>query len=124
MKTFLSLVMLSACSAGTWRHIDRTTLAMSTASIACDWGQTATMAAKGWDRGLGPQHEENPIMGEHPSVAVVSAYFMTALVINTAVWAVLPASWRSAIPTAITGSQTITIERNVSASNTLCGVPI
>ena len=54
-----------------------------------DWGQTRHIAKN-------PQqfHENNPTLGGHPSVGQVDAFFISGIVLNTAITHILPSAWR------------------------------
>lgn len=117
-----ALLLLALVATGC-AHVDRATLITSTVSLACDWGQTRSMAANDWAHPTGPQRyeEANPIMGKHPSTLVVDTYFMSAALINAAAWLVIPKGWRSAAPVAVTARQALAITRNVEHTG-WCGL--
>lgn len=100
-----------------WRTVDRATLIASTAILACDWGQTRSAAAEGWTG----RREGNVLMGERPSTSTVDAYFAATAVLNTAVWVVLPAKWRSVIPGVVIGAQVRTVAGNFATTRGVCG---
>jgi hypothetical protein len=64
--------------------------------LVLDWGQTRHIANN-------PTrfHETNPILGEHPSLRKVDAYFLSSLAINNVLyWKVIPKKYRTAYGTA------------------------
>jgi len=78
--------------------------------LLLDWGQTRTIAMErtqgytwsnpdgsgGTIYGGKPKYTEiNPILGDHPSVGRVNRYFAASLVINNAVYFLLPEKWRN-----------------------------
>ncbi len=63
----LALLLLVGC-AGTMHRAAQVTEVLAYGSLACDEGSTDTMARAGWG-------EANPVMGTHPSRAVIVAYF-------------------------------------------------
>jgi len=73
MLKYLLLVLLVGC---TMKNFNHTVLIVSNASIACDYGQTVN----GLQMGI---PEQNPILGEHPSVARLTVYNASAIGANT-----------------------------------------
>lgn len=95
----------------------RTTLATSTALIACDWGMTRWMPKTGaYDRGYA---ELNPLMGERPSTTTVDLVFVAALTANVAAYPYLPKWARAWLYTSVT----VLEAANVAAFNPagVCG---
>ena len=102
-----------------WRAIDLTALAVSTAALACDWGQTHAAAADHWAM----MYEKNPVLGQAPSTSTVNAYFAVAVVANTALWLLLPDRYKSIVPGVVIGVQAKAIGVPVMARATsLCGL--
>lgn len=99
-----------------WRAIDTTALVVSTVSLAVDWQMTHAAAAQGWRGGYGNRREANPIMGPHPTTGMVNTYFLSTIVMNAALWYVLPPRYRSVIPAAVIGVQANTIAGNIAAN--------
>ena len=80
MKTIIAALMFFAFSAQAsepWRDIDKTLFVASTALLVADWAQTRYIA-KNPDQ----FYERNPILGKHPSVGKVNAYFAGAIIGN------------------------------------------
>lgn len=99
-----------------WQTIDVATLAMSTAALACDWGQTHSAAAEGWrDR-----HEGNPVMGLTPTTARVNAYFAGVAAINIGLWLVMPKRYKSIVPVALAAAEVMQVRSNLNSIG-LCG---
>jgi len=69
----LILIFSSAC---TLKNFNYNTLIVSNASIACDYGQTVN----GLKMGI---PEQNPILGDHPSMTRLTAYNAAAIGANT-----------------------------------------
>lgn len=105
-------VAVSGCTAA-----NRTALAISTATLACDWAQTRALASEGWPG----YHESNPIMGPKPSTGDVTLYFSSAIAINAAVYHLMPRRWKALLPGAVTASQIKTIAVNTPHTG-LCGM--
>jgi hypothetical protein len=109
-----------------WRAIDVSALALSTAGLACDWGQTHSAAAAGWHKNVDGMSyyevETNPLISGRPSVGTVNLYFAVVTAANAVLWAVAPRKYRSIVPVAVLAMQTIQIARNTARPhNTLCG---
>jgi hypothetical protein len=106
-----------------WRVIDVTALAVSTAALACDWGQTHRAATEHWTGGSNGtgRHEANPIMGSAPSTRIVNVYFAATAALNVALWYALPKRYRSIVPVALTTVQAIQVSDNIG-SVSLCGL--
>ena len=73
---YLLLIMLVGC---TLKNFNHNMLIVSNASIACDYGQTM----RGFQMGI---PETNPILGDHPSTAKLTAYNAIAITLNTAAY--------------------------------------
>ena len=116
MKAII-LLFLVACTPNL-RNVNRGMLVASTASIACDWGQTFHAASRGW----GEYEEANPVMGRTPSTTRVATYFIGALVINAAVWYLLPNKLKPVFSVAVTGFQSRVIYNNSQNDQGICGV--
>lgn len=106
-----------------WRAIDATTLAVSMAALACDWGQTHRAASEHWTGGMNGtgRHEGNQIMGPAPSTRVVNMYFVTSAALNVALWYALPRRYRSIVPAVVATAETIQVSNNIG-SVSLCGL--
>lgn len=115
------VAMLGGCGAGGLSIANGTALGVSTATLACDWGQTRKAAGTGWR----DHHDSNPVMGPTPSTGAVDAYFLAAIVLNAGIWYVMPKRLRSVIPAILTVGQISTISDNNRVPNadlTGCGV--
>lgn len=100
--------------------MDVATLAVSSATLACDWGQTRSAASAGWmDR-----VERNPLMGAHPSTIQVDMYFGVVTLLNVTLWAMLPKRWRSVVPIGVGAFEMNTIVGNVPTTESVCGVGV
>lgn len=102
-----------------WQTIDVAAIAVSTASLVCDWGQTHQAAAAGWmDRA-----EANRLLGPAPSTRTVNIYFAGAIVANVALWLVLPKRYRSLASAGLIAVQANAIGSAViDHASTLCGM--
>jgi hypothetical protein len=115
MKLWVVVMMLATgCT-----HVNRATLATSTAVIVCDWGQTRNMAMQNWDGGNFT--EMNPLLGPAPSTGNVDAYFAASAALNVAVWLLMPERYRSVVPAGVIVMQTKTIVGNTPNTG-LCGL--
>lgn len=74
-----------------WSTLDKTLLVASTAVNIVDWGQTRTIA-------MNPDiwHENNPLLGKHPSLGQVNNYFISRLILVPVLAHYLP-EYRTAI---------------------------
>lgn len=126
MKLIAAVLVVTTGCAGSFgkvnRHVGRAALVTSTLTLICDGMQTLNMAGRDWKGadGLG-KHENNPIMGEAPSVAVVSVYFVSAIVLNATAWAMTPERYRAPLPVAVTAAQTRQVVRNAEVGTGICG---
>lgn len=109
----LSLLVL-ATGCGARNHI---LFASSTVVLACDWGQTRSHAAGGWE---GTQ-EMNPIMGTNPSPGRVDAMFATSATVNTALFAALPKRWAWVVPAVLTAAHSVAVVSNFDVAG-VCGI--
>jgi len=73
-------------------------------SIVMDWG-------KKWSAG-GPRHEENPVLGLHPSNDAINNYFISSLVLHALIADQLHGKWRTAWQAAWIGLELGTVQRN------------
>lgn len=108
----LALALLTGCSA-----VNKTALISSTASLACDWGQTRSMAMDNWKYGW----EANPFLGEKPPPYAVDMYFIIVAGINTLTWMAMPKKYKWVIPTVVTFVQAPTIVENHKWTPGYCG---
>jgi hypothetical protein len=116
MKTLIiALALLSGCS---FKNLNRATLAASTASLACDWGQTRSAASNHWKG----RYEANPIMGTNPGTRTVDTYFASTVVLNAAIWYFIPEKLKSIIPGVVIGFQANTIAGNLDTTQGVCGL--
>jgi len=84
-------------------------------SIITDWGQTRYIAHH-------PQEYResfNPVLGEHPSIGRVDAWFVGALVVNNGVMIALPKKYRPYYAGAVTA-----VETHFVISNNHIGIKI
>ena len=84
--------------------------ALMNLAIVADWGQTRYIA----------QHPQeyyeafNPVLGAHPSVGKVDAWFIGALAVNNGVMVVLPKKYRPWYAGVVTAVETHFVVRNNS----------
>lgn len=104
----LALGMALAAAGCSLRRINQASLMIATATIACDWAQTRSVAEDGW----GSRFEENPILGPSPSTEEVDAYFGAVVVAHFLVWRRIPSSFRWVLPVAISAVQIMAIVDN------------
>ena len=113
----LMILVFGACSPAMTRRMNVAALITSTALLACDGAQTAKMAGEKWRT----TWERNPVMGATPDTTTVGVYFASAVLINAAVWAVLPERYRAVLPAAVTGVEARTIADNAARTG-WCGL--
>ena len=97
-----------------WTVEERTTFAVSSVLLVADWAQTRQIA-----RNAQSFRETNPILGEHPSMGRVNAYFATALLLNYAIGRSLDRGWRSAWFLGVQSVEASVVQRNLSIGLTL-----
>lgn len=92
-KTLITLILIVFFStpvlAGDWTRADTYRELAWTAILIADYGQTMN-AARHPDRFI----ERNLILGEHPSTAAVSAYFLSVAIIHPVISYYLPPTYR------------------------------
>lgn len=98
-------------------RVNNSVLFASSALLVCDWSQTRQAAQRGWHVGDVPQWEGNPMLGRTPSAATVDAYFGATIVLNAALWYLLPDRWKAIGPGAVIGVEAKTIRDNVNVSS-------
>ncbi len=109
------LIILSVTSCA---YTDTAALVASTATLTCDWGQTHSAAARGWER----QDEANPLLGPKPSLARVDAYFGALTVLTTLGWYLLPPGWRTIGGFTVAAVQSPSLSNNFKTTQGLCGL--
>jgi hypothetical protein len=96
-------------AADEWSMEERATFAVSSALLVADWAQTRQIA-----RNAQMFSETNPILGRHPSVGRVNAYFATALLLNYVIGRSLDSGWRSAWFVGVGSIEANVVQRNLS----------
>lgn len=105
--------MLSGCGASGLAIANGTALGLSSATLACDWGQTRASAARNWVRPDGQaQIERNPIMGPAPSPTTVDGYFVAIAALNALVWYIAPRKLKWIIPLGVVAWQSYIVAHN------------
>ena len=81
----------------------------SNALIVADWAQTRYIAAN-------PQqfHELSPLLGSHPSVGAVNRHFVGSLLVNNAIYYVLPENGKRNWSLIVTGVEGTLVAHNAS----------
>lgn len=119
MKRLLAAVALMV-SSGACTHVNRATLATSTAALAVDWYLTRAFASRDWrcESGDGWAREKNPIISGRPSATTVDIYFAAVAVGNLALWLALDKRYKSIAPLAVTALQVHPIVNNIETQST------
>lgn len=113
MKYFLLFILCgSSAHAGEWSREDSYREAVYLTVHILDWTQTLNIA-----RNPDKWHEKNPILGRHPSVGKVNAYFATTAAIHVGLAYLLPAEWRKTFQ-----YLSIAVEGGVVAHNYSIGI--
>lgn len=108
----IAILTATAADADEWTNID-TALQLTYTAVHCmDWAQTRNIA-----RNPETWHEKNPILGSHPSIDKVDAYFAATLAAHTAISYLLPDPYRN-----IWQSVWITVEAGQVAQNYGIGI--
>jgi hypothetical protein len=84
------------------------------ASIVADWGQTRYIA-----KNPTQYREHNPVLGSHPSVGKVDAYFVGALAVNNGIMIALPKKYRPYYAGVVTA-----VETHFVVSNNQIGIKV
>lgn len=100
------LLLVTGCSAPGLVIANKIAVSVSTAALACDWGQTRAFAAKFENNQIGQHFEKNPILGDRPTPTGVDLYFLGAIGASLLAWRFLPRRWRIALPLVIILGQT------------------
>jgi hypothetical protein len=98
-----------------WTRADTTRQAALTALLVADWVQTRSAVKHPLTKIDGIvmlQVENNPFLGEHPSIGRVNNYFAASIIGHALIGAVLPADWRSGWQYVWIGIQSQTVYRN------------
>ena len=119
MKTLI-LILTLLTSACTIKNFNRSVLIASNASIACDYGQTVNGLSTG-------MMEENPILGDRPSLPKLTMYNTGAVMANTMAWEatgrLFGEKWKWLIPAGVLFMQMAVISSNAAViEKPLCGV--
>ena len=112
LRVFVLSVALLAGSAQAddWTTADTQREAVYMVMHAMDWAQTRTIA-----RNPDKWGEANPILGRHPPIDRVDAYFAMAALTHVAVSAALPIEYRSAWQYVSITIEAMYVMHNVSA---------
>ena len=92
-----------------WTTEERSAFAVSSVLLVADWAQTRQIARK-----ADLFSEANPVLGAHPSMGRVNAYFATALLLNYAIGNSLGTGWRKAWFLGIQSVEASVVQRNLS----------
>ncbi len=115
MRSTIALLVVAFAGCAT---VDRVSLGMSVAELACDWGQTRIAAVDDWQ----DRREANPILGEAPSVAHVNAYMIGAMALDITAYLALPKRWRWASALTVAGFEANTVQGNRMTTRGTCGL--
>lgn len=111
----LSVSTITSAYAGApFDRTDKKLLVAYSVFHVIDWGQTRTIA-------MHPEHwhEVNPILGAHPSIGRVNAYFIATYAGNLLLARILPDKWRKLYLTGAT-----MIEFGFAAHNASIGLHV
>jgi hypothetical protein len=114
LKILIFCFFISGCANGGWSTEDSYRQAGVVALSGIDWMQTRKIAKNPDD-----YHENNPILGEHPSTGKVDAYFAASIAAHTAIAAALPPEYRKWFQYISIG-----VEAGVVASNLSIGLGV
>jgi len=96
-------------AADEWTTEERTTFAVSSVLLAADWAQTRQIARNGQ-----LFRDTNSILGAHPSIGRVNAYFASALLLNYVIGRSLDRGWRTAWFIGVQSVEAGVVQRNLS----------
>lgn len=95
-------------------------LAVSTAILACDAGQTMAVADRGWP---GDLREGNMLLGDRPSVGALAAYNAGVAALNAAAWLKIPERYDWILPLALGAFEMALVSKNMIATpRPFCGI--
>jgi len=96
------------------------TLAVSTAALACDTGQTISISRAGWPGGT---HEGNWLLGPKPSVLHLIMYNGGVAGANLGAWYLIPEEYDWIAPLALGALETLLVAHNmILAPRPFCGI--
>jgi len=104
----------AAQAADDWTVEERMTFTASSVLLVADWAQTRQIA-----RNAQMYRETNPIIGAHPSMGRVNAYFLSALLLNYAIGSSLDRGWRTAWFIGVQSVEASVVQRNLNIGLTL-----
>lgn len=91
-----------------WDTLDKSLATAAIASTVIDWRQTQQIAKSSLI-----YHENNKILGEHPSINKVNTYFISSLVIGSLIADNLPSSYRKGFLVGITTTEILYVRHNL-----------
>lgn len=107
---FIIILLFSSCASNhPWTRGDSIRQGVALAAIGIDWMQTRKIAMEKTSttytehsngssslvyNGRPKWNENNPLLGKHPSIGRVNAYFLGSMIGNTAIAYFLPSGWR------------------------------
>jgi hypothetical protein len=106
--------LLTGCANGGWSREDTYRQTGFIALSGIDWMQTRKIA-----NNPDEYHENNPILGSHPSTGKVDAYFAASIAAHTAIAMALPPEYRKWFQYVSIG-----VEAGVVASNFSIGLGV
>lgn len=109
IRALAIVVLLSGCGASGLAIANGTALGVSTAALACDWGQTRAAAGTGWPNEM---RDANPIIGPRPTPSTVDVYFIAVIAANIGIWFVTPRRYRMFLPALVSLRETKSIVNN------------
>jgi hypothetical protein len=111
-RSLLLALLLSPalCARDPWTAQDKVLEGAFVVATTMDWGQT--LDVNRWAAGHACRHEDNPILGMHPSRAAVNTYFVGAILAHALVANQLSGCWRTAWQLTWIGLEVGTVQRN------------
>jgi hypothetical protein len=123
------LFLLSSCvRSRNWTRADTNRQAVFTAVELVDWGQTRRIVTERTQHSLVTRpdgsstetfggrnqwQEFNPLLGEHPSIGTVNAYFPAVIVGDALLAYLLPPEWRAGFQCVSIGAGLVTVTFNL-----------
>lgn len=121
----VSLLFCLPVHANDWTKTDTAWQLTYTALHVADWGQTlhirecdresTVFNGQTYYKGGCDHSEGNPILGEYPSRGEVNTYFMTTLILHTAIAYYLPPKYRRVWQIAWIGVEANMVSHNINA---------
>lgn len=107
----LFAVVMTAHAADEWTTNDVLRQVAVEGLLIADWGQTRWVAM---NDSTGKYHEQNPLLGEHPSVEQVDRYFIGWVILHPVVSHFLPREYREIFQSVTIFTEVVSVHQNIT----------